>query len=175
MTFDHDLLGMAPAAPLGETRSPAISVQPVSFRDLRRVASIQRRAFRPPLAYGLTTLIVLWLLPHVQFLVARQNGRIVGCAIGDKQAGQSRVINICVDPDARRQGAGGHLLRALEAGLPVGDVVLMVEDGNAAAQALYRQEGYVSVGVSRDYYGRGRDGIWMQKHRTKHSPSKIRV
>ncbi|MCC6792579.1 MAG: hypothetical protein IT336_12890, partial [Thermomicrobiales bacterium] len=55
------------------------------------------------------------------------------------------------------------------------DVVLMVEDGNAGAQALYRREGYVSVGVSRDYYGRGRDGIWMQKHRTKNAPQKIRI
>lgn len=173
MTYDHDILGMAPAAPLGRERS--LAIEPVRFRDLRRVSSIQKRAFRPPLAYGLTTLLVLWVLPHVRFLVARQGGRIVGCAIGDKQGGQSRVINICVDPDAQRQGIGSRLLRALEAKLPAGDVVLMVEDGNVAAQALYRREGYLSVGVSRDYYGRGRDGIWMQKHRTPDPPPKIRV
>jgi ribosomal-protein-alanine N-acetyltransferase len=175
MTYDHDILGMAAPQAVSSAQSAAITVSPVSFRDLRRVAAIQRRAFRPPLAYGLTTLIVLWALPHVTFLVARRDGRIVGCAIGDKQGEQSRVINICVDPDARRQGVGGRLLRALEADLPVGDVVLMVEDGNGGAQALYRQEGYVSVGVSRDYYGRGRNGIWMQKHRTSNPAPKIRV
>lgn len=175
MTYDHDLLGIAPAAPLSGAPARAVTVRPVSFRDLRRVSVIQRRAFHPPLAYGLTTLIVLWLLPHVHFLVARRDGRIVGCAIGDRQGDQSRVINICVDPDARRLGIGARLLRELEAVLPVGDVVLMVEDGNAGAQALYRREGYVSVGVSRDYYGRGRDGIWMQKHRTKNAPQKIRI
>lgn len=175
MTYDHDLLGMVAAAPVGRVDATTITIAPVSFRDLRRVSTIQKRAFRPPLAYGLTTLLVLWALPHVHFLVARRDGRIVGCAIGDKQGGQSRVINICVDPDARRQGIGSRLLRDLESGLPIGDVVLMVEDGNASAQALYRQEGYVSVGVSRDYYGRGRDGIWMQKHRTPSPPPKIRV
>ena len=175
MTYDHDFLGTAPAAPLERMKTAPITIAPVSFRDLRRVSTIQKRAFRPPLAYGLTTLLVLWALPHVRFLVARKEGKIVGCAIGDRQGEQSRVINICVDPDARRQSIGSLLLRELEAGLPVGDVVLMVEDGNTAAQALYRQEGYVSVGVSRDYYGRGRDGTWMQKHRTPNPPPKIRV
>jgi ribosomal protein S18 acetylase RimI-like enzyme len=175
MTYDHDLLGMPPAAPVDRASSAWIGIAPVSFRDLRRVAVLQKRSFRPPLAYGLTTLLVLWALPHVQFLVARLNGQIVGCAIGDKQGGQSRVINICVDPSARRKGIASRLLRELETALPVGDVVLMVEDGNAGAQALYRHEGYLPVGVSRDYYGRGRDGIWMQKHRTPNPPPKIRV
>jgi ribosomal protein S18 acetylase RimI-like enzyme len=123
----------------------------------------------------LTTLFVLWLLPHVRFLVARDGERIIGCAIGDRQGGQSRVINLCVDPTARRQGIGTRLLRALEASLPHGDVVLMVEEGNVAAQALYRKEGYRPVGTSRNYYGRGNDGIWMQKSRTPQSTPSIRI
>jgi ribosomal-protein-alanine N-acetyltransferase len=175
MTYDHDILGMPPAAPLDRAGSAWVSITRAGFRDLRRVASLQKRAFRPPLAYGLTTLIVLWALPKVQFLIARREGRIVGCAIGDTQGEQSRVINICVDPELRRQGIAARLLRELEADLPIGDVVLMVEDGNEAARALYRREGYLPVGVSRDYYGRGRDGIWMQKHRTSNPPAKIRV
>ena len=51
----------------------------------------------------------------------------------------------------------------------------MVEESNTAAQALYRKEGYKPVGTSRDYYGRGQDGIWMQKTRTPDVPPKIRV
>jgi ribosomal-protein-alanine N-acetyltransferase len=175
MTYDHDILGMPPARPADRAVSAWVAIAPVSFRDLPRVARLQKRAFRPPLAYGLTTLIVLWALPKVRFLVARREGRIVGCAIGDKQGEQSRVINICVEPNLRRQGIASRLLRDLEAELPVGDVVLMVEDGNEGAQALYRREGYLPVGVSRDYYGRGRDGIWMQKHRIPIPPAKVRV
>jgi ribosomal-protein-alanine N-acetyltransferase len=175
MTYDRDILRAASptqqhvVAPVG----PVIAT--ASFRDLRRISALQHRAFRPPLAYGLVTLVVLWLLPNVRFLLAREGTRVVGCAIGDRQGGQSRIINICVDPDVRRRGIATRLLQELEATLPIGDVVLMVEEENEAAKALYRHEGYLPVGVSRDYYGRGKDGIWMQKHRTEHSRPKIRV
>jgi ribosomal-protein-alanine N-acetyltransferase len=159
--------------------SPAISQQIViaraGFRDLTKIARLQRRAFRPPLAYGLTTLFILWALPHVRFLIARQGNVICGCAIGDRQGGQARVINLCVDPDTRRQGIGGHLLRELEQMLPGGDIVLMVEQGNTAAQSLYRREGYIPVGTGYNYYGRGQHGIWMQKKRTDDTSPKIRV
>ena len=175
MTYHHDLFGPAQAVPLDRSESQSPAIVQVAFRDLRQVSKLQRRAFRPPLAYGITTLLLLWSLPHVRFLIARDGNRIVGCAIGDKHEQQSRVINICVDPDARRRGIASRLLRELEAGLPIGDMVLMVEESNLAAQTLYRREGYVQVGVSRDYYGRGHHGIWMQKHRTKDTPPKIRV
>jgi ribosomal-protein-alanine N-acetyltransferase len=172
MTVDRDILGPLPSAlPL----TGAAVVAPFRLGDLQAVARLQKRAFRPPLAYGRATLLLLWALPHVRFLVARSGGTIVGCAIGDRDGSQSRVINICVDPEMRRRGIGTMLLQELEAELPIGDVVLMVEDGNAAAEALYRREGYLPVGVSRGYYGRGRDGIWMQKHRTLKASPKIRV
>ena len=142
--------------------------------DAHKVAQLQRRAFRPPLAYGLTTILLLWALPKVAIVVARDGERIVGCAIGDCTDGQSRVISICVDPTARRQGIGRGLLRALEERLAVGDVMLMVEDANDVAKELYRQEGYAPVGVSQNYYGGGLNGIWMQKSRGGGSPVKIR-
>jgi ribosomal-protein-alanine N-acetyltransferase len=141
--------------------------------ELGKVAKLQKRAFRPPLAYGYSTLLVLWALPHVRFLVARDGERIVGCAIGDYQGGQSRVITICTDPTARRQGIGRSLLRALESALPKGSMVLMVEEGNTAAETLYRSEGYKAVGTSRDYYGRGLHGVWMQKQRGSSRPAKL--
>src|SRR4051812_23442583 len=121
----------------------AHAIAPARFRDLREVAQLQRRAFRPPLAYGFATLLLLWVLPHVRFLIFTQQGLIVGCAIGDTKGGQSRVINICVDPAFRRRGIAAQLLEHLEAGLPTGDMVLMVEASNAGAQALYRQQGYL--------------------------------
>jgi ribosomal-protein-alanine N-acetyltransferase len=176
MTHDHHLFGPIPAPAIGgESVEPWAVITPVRLRDLAKVSRLQRRAFRPPLAYGLMTLLVLWLLPHVRFLIARDGERIVGCAIGDRQGAQARVINICVDPTARRQGIGSRLLRELEAVLSQGNIVLMVEESNAGAQALYRKEGYKPVGTSRDYYGRGQDGIWMQKQRAPNVAPKIRV
>jgi ribosomal protein S18 acetylase RimI-like enzyme len=175
LTHDHHLFAPITAPGLSESAEPWAIVTPVRLRDLPKVARLQRRAFRPPLAYGLMTLLVLWLLPHVRFLVAQDGERLIGCAIGDRQGGQARVINICVDPTARRQGIGTRLLRELETTLSQGNIVLMVEAGNPGAQAMYRKEGYKPVGTSRDYYGRGQDGIWMQKQRTQITPPRVRI
>jgi len=151
-----------------------VSITVMRVFEARKVAHLQRRAFRPPLAYGLSTILLLWALPKVEIVVARDGERIVGCAIGDCTDGQSRVISICVDPTARRQGIGRRLLRSLEERLPSGDVVLMVEDANDVAKELYRAEGYSPVGVSQNYYGGGHNGIWMQKPRGASSP-KLRI
>ena len=51
----------------------------------------------------------------------------------------------------------------------------MVEAENETAKALYRREGFKEVGLSRNYYGRNLDGIWMQKIRDGSSPPKIRI
>jgi len=163
------------ATPVISVRSDSVQLGGVRFLELREVAALQKRAFKPRLAYGYATLLLLWSLPYVRFLVARQDGRVVGCAIGDRNGGQARVINICVDPDYQRRGIGAQLLRALDAVVPMGDIVLMVEAENETAKALYRREGYKEVGVSKNYYGRGLDGIWMQKVRDGSSTAKIRI
>ena len=165
-TVDSDLF-LGGQAAHARAAAGAVVVEPVRLRDLRAVARLQRRCFRSMLAYRYSTLLLLWAWPRATFLVARSGDRIAGCVIGDFQGGQSRVINICVDPDARRQRVGSRLLAAIERALPRGDVMLMVEQQNAAAKRLYEHAGYASVGTSVNYYGRGRDGVWMQKNRTR--------
>jgi ribosomal protein S18 acetylase RimI-like enzyme len=156
-------------------RTEGVEIGGVRFSELREVTALQKRAFKPRLAYGFATLLLLWSLPYVRFLVAREHGRVVGCAIGDRNGGQARVINICVDPASQRQGIGARLLRALDDAIPQGDIVLMVEAENDTARKLYRREGFKDVGVSRSYYGRNLDGIWMQKVRDSTSPPRLRI
>ena len=170
--------GMEPggeADQLPQAGRERLEIGNVRFLELREVAALQKRAFKPRLAYGFATLLLLWSLPYVRFLVAREGNRIVGCAIGDRNGGQARVINICVDPAFQRRGIGARLLRALDGAIPLGDIVLMVEAENETAKALYRREGFKEVGVSRNYYGRGLHGIWMQKVRDNSTVAKIRV
>jgi ribosomal protein S18 acetylase RimI-like enzyme len=136
------------------------------YRDLREVAAIQKQSFRSGLAYGYAQLVLLWLLPNVTFLVAKTRGDIVaGCLIADPYQGNVRVVNLAVDPGFRRQGVATHLLDEIQRLLPKGHVVLITEEFNEAAKKLYQREGFHAVGLARNYYGRGRNGIWMRKDR----------
>jgi ribosomal protein S18 acetylase RimI-like enzyme len=165
---------IAPRPPAGEANpAPAVPGDPPAdvaiaharLRDLPAIARVQRRAFPPRLAYTLSTLLVLWALPWVRLLVARREGAIVGCVIGDRVLDGGRVINLAVDPAAQRGGIGGALLLAIERTLPYGDMTLMVQSGNRGARSLYRRVGYHDEVDLPDYYGPGRPGVRMRKRR----------
>ena len=153
----------SPDAPPGDPAG--VEIGSAGWRDLFAVAGVQRRAFPPRFAYTLSTLTILWVLPWVRLLVARRDGQIVGCVIGDRVLEGNRIVNLAVDPAAQRQGIGAALLHAAERALPAGDMTLMVQPGNATARALYRRVGYEEESVHPHYYGPGRPGIKMRKHR----------
>ena len=155
-----------PDSPDASSSHPAgLEIGSATLRDLPAVASVQRRAFPPRFAYTLSTLIILWALPWVRLLVARREGEIVGCVIGDRVLEGNRIVNLAVDPAMQRQGIGAALLYAAERALPNGDMTLMVQTGNAPARALYQRVGYEEESVLPHYYGPGRPGIKMRKRR----------
>ena len=135
-------------------------------RDLPAVATLQKRSFPPRLAYTLPTLALLWAIPWVRLLLAWRGGQLAGCIIGDRVLDGSRVINLAVDPRVRRQGVATGLMLAIEAELSWGDMLLMVQEENAPARALYQHLGYREEATSANYYGMGRPGIRMRKVRT---------
>ncbi len=163
---------ITPDDALARVAAAGVEIRRVRLRDILQVARIQRRAFPPRLAYPIATLLTLSFLPLVQFVVAVRGKRVLGCAIGDRSGLDARVINIAVDPTARRTGIGAALLFELEKRLSGGDMVLMVQRENSDAHTLYRRVGYVDVGLAPDYYGRGRHGIWMRKHRPTRFPNR---
>ncbi len=168
----------SPQQPATPTPTPnaSIRIEPVRWSDIAGVIDIQRESFRPSLAYGRLALTMLKLLPSAHFFVARTNDlNVAGCVIGDIDRGNARVMNIAVHPKARRQGIGAALLRHIEQDLPAGNVVLVAEEHNTAAQSLYEREGYIRDGLATNYYGRNRHGIWMKKIRSHPPDSTIRV
>jgi len=145
----------------------AYRIEPVTWRGIRAVVEIQRQSFPKRLAYGWGALATLRIWPGVVFLVARdpQSGAVMGCIIGDRSRGSARVMNLAIHPDYRRRGLGRALLQALAEAIPEGDVTLMVQDHNTAAQALYAAEGFLRSGTVPNYYGKGQHGIAMRKPR----------
>lgn len=142
-----------------------IELRRAAFRDVLALQALQRRCFLESQAYGAVTLAVLYVWPRAQILVAWAGERMAGSVVGDVSGGQGRILNLCVDPDFRRRGIGATLLETAEQELGMRDVTLMVEDKNLGAQELYRRSGYLAVSELRNYYGRNRHGILMQKRR----------
>lgn len=147
------------------TGASRVEIRRVALRDLFALQALQRRCFSENQAYGVATLFVVYLWPRAQVLVAWAGDRIAGCIVADTNGEHSRILNLCVDPEFRRRGIGTALLDTAEVMLGGKDVTLMVEDKNLGAQELYRRAGYIPVGDLRNYYGKNRHGILMQKRR----------
>jgi len=101
-----------------------------------------------------------------KYLVALENGKIVGYA-GIALAGDvADIHNIAVIPSRRKQGIASHLLDELEAwALEKGVVALMLEirEGNTEAQPLYEQRGYKIISRRDNYYATGIHALIMRK------------
>ncbi len=80
---------------------------------------------------------------------------VAGYGIMSMGAGECHILNLCVTPSLRRQGAGRALLtmllgRARRAGML--HSFLEVRPSNSAAIALYESMGFERIGLRRGYY-----------------------
>ncbi|MCO5224921.1 MAG: GNAT family N-acetyltransferase [Thermomicrobiales bacterium] len=135
------------------------------LRDLSEFARIQTASFPPHLAYKRWMLLVFWCFPGVTFAVTRDGEKVTGGIISDTHHGMIRIMNIAVHPDYRRHGIGRALMRSVLDARPHDSAVLMVQEENTAAQALYRELGFEHSGYLGAYYGPGRGGIEMTLRR----------
>ena len=92
--------------------------------------------------------------PRGAFLVARLDGRPVGCgAVKPVEPGVGSIKRMWVSPAVRGAGVGRRLLLALEreaAGLGMGLLRLETNRSLREAQALYRRNGYREVPAFND-------------------------
>lgn len=101
---------------------------------------------------------IAWLAEAGRYLVAEQDGKVVGHALLEPMPRAARAhvfsLTIVVHPGHTRQGIGKVLMRALmdwaEQDVRVGKITLRVRAGNARAIALYRACGFVEEGRLRD-------------------------
>lgn len=94
------------------------------------------------------------LHPHVTFLVARQEGDVVGTAAFVETDGYAEVKRMFVSEKARGMKLGKKLLQALEErAASKGIARLRLETGVSQPEALglYRKAGYVEIKPFGDY------------------------
>jgi len=80
---------------------------------------------------------------------------IVGYGVMSAAAGECHILNVCVHPQAQRQGLGRRIVQRL---LAIGrshnadTAFLEVRASNHVALGLYSREGFCEVGRRRGYY-----------------------
>lgn len=108
--------------------------------------------------------------PHTRYFAARDGERLIGYAgiglLGNTFFPESEVLTIGVDPAHQGRGIGYALLRTLldEAEKHGGAVFLEVRTDNDTARALYERNGFVTVGLRKNYYRpSGADAYTMKR------------
>jgi ribosomal-protein-alanine N-acetyltransferase len=101
------------------------------------------------------------------YLVAEQDGQLIGYAGLLTAAEQADVLTIAVAASQQGQGIGSRLLAALLARARqrgCTEVFLEVRTDNTRAQRLYRWWGFAEIGVRKGYYQpSGTDAIVMRR------------
>ena len=163
--------------PVQSVRSESIQVGGVHFFELREVAALQKRSVQ--------TSPGLWLR-HPASPLEPPLRSLSRCPLSggahrrlrhrrpQRRPGSASSTFASIAYPAAAVSARSS--RSLDAAIPEGDIIPLVETENETPpKALYRREGFKEVGLSRNYYGRGLDGIWMQKVRDNSSAHKIRI
>ncbi|MGI5936830.1 MAG: ribosomal protein S18-alanine N-acetyltransferase [Oscillospiraceae bacterium] len=89
------------------------------------------------------------------FLVAEEEGRVLGYVGMMHVLDEGYVTNLAVDPNCRRRGVAAMLMRALierARKLELSFITLEVRASNTAARSLYGKLGFVDVGRRKNYY-----------------------
>ena len=147
---------------LGDPGSP--SIRPTTFRDIRAVYDLERKAF--PLDFWPFYEIVLALvLPGLLRLKICVDDKLVGFIMVERHTWDSKasIATFAIHPDHQRQGLGSKLLAEAEHQSQRKTIRLSVRMSNESAIQLYKQAGYLVVGSWPHYYKGGEDGLVMEK------------
>jgi ribosomal-protein-alanine N-acetyltransferase len=93
-----------------------------------------------------------------------KGGRVIGYQVAWLVAEEVHLLNVAVDPDARRRGVGRALVEEfLRLGRAQGSALALLEvrRSNAGAIALYERLGFETLRIRAAYYGNGEDALEM--------------
>ena len=130
-------------------------VRLMTAADISSVAALEAACFSRP--WSEEALFEELHNPTARFLVADDNGLVVGYMGMHALLDEGAITNVAVSPAHRRRGIARALLRHQAAwggqnGLS--RLMLEVRASNIAARALYEQEGFVFDGVRPRFYDR---------------------
>ena len=103
-----------------------------------------------------------------KYIVAKENGLVVGFAGIWFSVDDAHITNIVVRKSYRHKGIGNALLKVLiELGKAKESLTLEVNTQNEIAQKLYLKYGFENLGVRKKYYGGTQDSYIMTLYYNK--------
>lgn len=155
-----------------------VAISRLTFADLPQVLAIERRSYPAPWSLAMFVLetakagglSIAARAPRRVFPPAPALGaagiadEFVGYAIVSRYDDAYHLMNICTEPNRRREGIARELLEHViaEAGGVAARITLEVRPSNVAARDLYTSLGFLSVGTRRRYYrDDGEDALIM--------------
>lgn len=141
-----------------------IHTREMMLKDLDHVLEIEQKSFPTPWSRR-SFVSELTENVYAHYVVAEQNGTIVGYSGMWVILDEAHITNIAVRPESRGQGIGEFLLRdMIERSKSRGArrMTLEVRVSNTVAQNLYKKLGFQARGRRKGYYSdTGEDAIVM--------------
>ena len=134
-----------------------LTIIPLEEKDISAVVALENLSFGAPKSEA------VFRNDRHKYLVAAQDGKIVGYIGLEKIAGEAHIINMAVHPDSRGGGMGKKLVKKV---LNTKDVFFLeVRASNIPAQKLYEKYGFKKVGARKNYYeDNNEDALIMRRN-----------
>lgn len=129
-----------------------ILISEMTITDVPKVHALECRSHSFPWSQ---TIISDCISSRYQCWMMRRSDRVIAYGIMALGVEESHLLNLCVDPDFRRQGYAGYMIRFLSDIAIVQNakrMFLEVRESNYQAVGLYRKLGFRQVSRRSDYY-----------------------
>ena len=144
-----------------------MSIRPADLSDAEAILALERASFAVPWSES-SIRRDLESNPAAHYLVAVEEGNVVGYIGMWAILDEAQVMDIAVAPAARRRGIGRELVaRLIEEARELGldRILLEVREKNTGAIALYAAMGFESDGLRRGYYLDDRDNAVLMSRK----------
>jgi ribosomal-protein-alanine N-acetyltransferase len=130
-----------------------LKIEHLKEEDIPRVVEIENLCFSAPKSE------TVFRSDQIKYLVAKEDGRVVGYIGTEKVNGETHIINMAVHPSHQKRGIGKKLLESI---LNDKDVFFLeVRVSNIPAQKIYLKYGFKNVGLRERYYSDNNEDAYI--------------
>jgi len=129
------------------------TIIPMELTHVEAACALEAKCFSRPT--GEETLKAEVIKPEAIYYAAVNGDSLVGYVGMQTVLDEGYIMDLCVDPDCRRQGIGRALMNELHAAgarMGLAFMTLEVRESNQAAISLYKSLSFKQVGTRKNYY-----------------------